>query len=288
MALASAVELWRQTTSTRCASDGATRLSSICSTISAPMGGSGSSRFFGVVFLVELRPLQRQHGDHLRVRLVDVFLHGVFHLRGQVAGVARVPHRIARGHHRRGQLAQQPNGVRPLVEHVLAADGLDRAAGSPCGWPRSRGRTRSAAGPRWRSCRPSRSDRATAWTMRVKSSSRAQRTWRSEKWRSWWLLRKSAGQLAHLQQEPQVALLHVAARPRAAGRSPPGRPFPGRSAAGRAPAGNRWDWRPRLHRRSPSAAAPACPSPAAGGPCRAAGRGASGPPRRRGGWSAEG
>ena len=33
-----------------------------------------------------------------------------------------------RGHHGRGQPAQQPHGVRSLVEDVLAADGLDRAA----------------------------------------------------------------------------------------------------------------------------------------------------------------
>ncbi len=69
--------------------------------------GSASSRSSAIGLLVGLRPPQRQHGDHLRVRLVDVFLHGVFDLRGQVAGVAGVPHRVAGGHHGRGQPAQQ-------------------------------------------------------------------------------------------------------------------------------------------------------------------------------------
>ena len=44
-ALAIARELCRQTTSTRCAMAGAGRLSSICSTISAPTTGGGSVRF---------------------------------------------------------------------------------------------------------------------------------------------------------------------------------------------------------------------------------------------------
>ena len=47
MALASAVELCRQTTSTRCVMAGARRLSSICSTIRAPTAGGGSWRFSG-------------------------------------------------------------------------------------------------------------------------------------------------------------------------------------------------------------------------------------------------
>ena len=44
---ANAVELCRLTTSTRCSMTGGTRLSSICSTIRAPIGGSGGGRLRG-------------------------------------------------------------------------------------------------------------------------------------------------------------------------------------------------------------------------------------------------
>ena len=85
----------------------------------------GFGAFFRIVFLRRGGTLQRQHGHGLRVCFVDVLLHGVLDLRGQIAGVAGVPYGVAGGDHRRGQLAQQADGVRTLVEKVLAADGLD-------------------------------------------------------------------------------------------------------------------------------------------------------------------
>ena len=127
MALASAVELCRQTTSARCTRLPATRLSSICSTTRAPIGASASTRFFGSSSSTAERTPQRQHGHRLGMRLVDVFLHGVLDLRRQIARVAGVPHRVAAADDRRGQLVQQPHRVRTLIKQVLAADGLDLA-----------------------------------------------------------------------------------------------------------------------------------------------------------------
>ncbi len=96
-ALAMAMELCRQTTSTRCAIAGARRLSSICSTISAPTAGSAAlARLFRIVLLVQPRAGQRQHGHRLRVRFVDVLLDGLLDLRGHVPRVARVPDRPRR------------------------------------------------------------------------------------------------------------------------------------------------------------------------------------------------
>ena len=43
----------------------------------------------GIVLVFQPRAPQRQHGHRLRVRLVDVFLHGLFDLRGHVAGCRR-------------------------------------------------------------------------------------------------------------------------------------------------------------------------------------------------------
>jgi len=72
------------------------------------------------------RPQQRQHAHRLRLRLVDVLLDYVLDLRGHLPGITGVPDRLSRGHHHLGQLPEQPDGVGAFLEHVLAADGLDR------------------------------------------------------------------------------------------------------------------------------------------------------------------
>ena len=78
------------------------------------MGGSGSSRLAGSSSSVCFGPLQRQHGHGLGVGLIDVFFHRFFDLRGKIAGVAGVPHRVARGDHRGGQ----PPSKRTMFERL--------------------------------------------------------------------------------------------------------------------------------------------------------------------------
>ena len=88
----------------------------------------GHFRLIGVLlFFPQARPDKRQHGDRFRMRIVDVFLHGVLDLGCHVAGIAGVPDGVARLHDLGGQLAQEPHGVRSFVEEVLPADGLDAA-----------------------------------------------------------------------------------------------------------------------------------------------------------------
>ena len=161
-----------------------------------------------VFFFFRPRASQRQHGHRLRVRFVDVLLHGVFDLGGHVSGVAGVPDRIAGGHHRRGQLVQQPHGIGPLVEQVLAADGLDPAPLAPAQRhadpiaidqppPLIGDRIGGIAGieagvNRVREIfQPGPEDLAIGEVAKLVT------------------LQKVAGQLAHLHQEPQVPLLDV-------------------------------------------------------------------------------
>ena len=71
---------------------------------------------------------ERQDGDRLGVRFVDVGIERRFDLRGHVRGVAREPDVLARLHHGGRELAEHHGDVRAFVERVLPADGFDRAA----------------------------------------------------------------------------------------------------------------------------------------------------------------
>ena len=197
--------------SDRCTRLLATRLSSICSTISARDRSFGFFPLGRIVFLQRRRTPQRQYGHGLGVGFVDVLLPRPLRPAG-VDRVCRPCTKRGRRWPRRPWLNVPADAAwfRPLVKNVLAADGLDLALFCRAEWPRLHGRIRSAAGPRSQSCRPPHADRATHGPARVKSSNWVQSVCRWEKWRNWWLFKKSPRPVrTSAREELQVALLRT-------------------------------------------------------------------------------
>ena len=95
--------------------------SPICSATRQPNGTfslcSAPSSGLGLV--------QERDDDGLRARLVDVHLQGVADVGGEALGVAGVDQVLARADHDLAEPGQLADQVGPLLDDLLAADGLD-------------------------------------------------------------------------------------------------------------------------------------------------------------------